>query len=53
MLIFFYKMAQSPNMKAFAHLVSQSVPENAEWIKKNADQMTALDNWVKNTERSF
>jgi len=50
---FFYKMAQSPNMKAFAHLISQSVPENAEWIKNNAGEMTALDNWVKNTERSF
>jgi hypothetical protein len=46
-------MAQSTIMPAFAHLISQSVPESAEWVKNNAGEMTALDNWIKNTERSF
>jgi tetratricopeptide (TPR) repeat protein len=50
---FFYKLAQSPNMTAFAHLVSGSTPESAQWIKDNPQPMADLNNWVKATERSF
>jgi len=50
---YFYKLAQSPNMPAFARLVSSSTPESAKWIKEHPQQMTDLDNWIKNTERGF
>jgi len=50
---FFYKLAQSPNMPAFAHLVNQSSPENAQWIKDNDSKLTALSNWIANTKREF
>jgi tetratricopeptide (TPR) repeat protein len=50
---YFFKLAQSPNMPAFAHLVSQSTAESAEWIKNNAQQLADLDNWVKGTERGL
>jgi len=50
---YFYKLAQSPNMPAFARLISQSTPESAEWVKNNAQAMGALDEWVKGTERGF
>ena len=48
---YFYKLAQSPNMAAFARLVSASTPESAQWIKDHPQQMADLDNWVKTTER--
>jgi tetratricopeptide (TPR) repeat protein len=50
---YFCKLAQSPNMAAFARMVSQNTPESAEWIKNNASAMTALDEWVKGAERGF
>jgi tetratricopeptide (TPR) repeat protein len=50
---YFYKLAQSPNMLAFARLISQSTPESAEWVKNNAQAMAALDEWVKGAERNF
>jgi predicted Zn-dependent protease len=50
---YFYKLAQSPNMPAFARLVSSSTPESAKWIKDHPQQMTDLDSWLKNTERGF
>ncbi|MES2110248.1 MAG: hypothetical protein V4577_15935 [Bacteroidota bacterium] len=50
---YFYKLAQSPNMAAFARLVSSSTPESAKWIKDHPQQMADLDNWVKTTERGF
>jgi tetratricopeptide (TPR) repeat protein len=50
---YFYKLAQSPNMAAFAHLVSGNTPESAQWIKDNPQPMTDFNNWVKATERSF
>jgi tetratricopeptide (TPR) repeat protein len=48
---YFYKLAQSPNMPAFAHLVSNSEPASVEWIKNNPQKMTDLDSWVKGMER--
>jgi len=53
MAAFFYQLAQSPNMPAFARVVSQSTPESAQWIKANQQQMADLDAWVKATERGF
>ena len=47
---YFYKLAQSANMPAFARLMSASTPESAEWVKNNPTQMQALDEWVKGTE---
>jgi tetratricopeptide (TPR) repeat protein len=50
---YFYKLAQSPNMAAFARLVSPAIPETDEWKKNNAAAMMALEEWVKGTERGF
>ncbi|TWI98742.1 tetratricopeptide repeat protein [Mucilaginibacter frigoritolerans] len=50
---YFYKLAQSPNMTAFARLVNGNTTESAQWIKENPQPMTDLNNWVKATERSF
>ncbi|MDO3643558.1 tetratricopeptide repeat protein [Mucilaginibacter sp. L3T2-6] len=50
---YFYKLAQSPNMPAFARLVSSSTPESGKWIKEHPQQMADLDNWVKDTGRTF
>lgn len=53
MAAYFYQLSQTPNMPAFARLVSLSNPESAKWAATNAQQMTDLDNWVKATERGF
>lgn len=53
LVAYFYQLAQTPNLPAFARLISLSTPESAQWAKANAQQMTDLDNWVKNTERGF
>lgn len=50
---YFYKMAQSPNMAAFARRVSSNTAESAKWIKDNPQLMTDLDNWVKMVRREF
>jgi tetratricopeptide (TPR) repeat protein len=50
---YFYQLAQTPNMPAFARLISLSTPESAAWAKVNAQQMGDLDNWVKTTEMRF
>ena len=50
---YFFKLAQSPNMPALARLISPAVPETDEWKKNNATAMSALDDWLKATERSF
>jgi tetratricopeptide (TPR) repeat protein len=43
----FYRLAQSPNMPAFARLMSSRTPESAKWIKDNQQQMADLDFWTK------
>lgn len=53
MAAYFYQLAQSPNMPALARLVSLSTPESTKWAKDNAQQMTDLDSWVKDTARAF
>jgi hypothetical protein len=50
---YFYKLAQSPNMPAFARLVSGSTPESAQWIKDHPQQMNDLYTWVRTTERGY
>lgn len=44
---YFNKLSQTPNMPAFARLVSFSTPESAKWAKDHAREMTDLDNWLK------
>jgi tetratricopeptide (TPR) repeat protein len=52
---FFYKLAQNPQLSTFVKLVSLSGEMGAykKWQQSNAQQVTALDNWVKATERKF
>jgi tetratricopeptide (TPR) repeat protein len=50
---YFYKLAQSPNIAAFARLISQSTPESKQWIALHAKEMDDLDGWIKTTERGF
>jgi len=50
---YFYKLAQSPNMPAFARLISSSAPESVKWIKDNPQQMADLGSWEKTTDRAF
>ena len=53
MAAYFYQLTLSPNMPAFARLISQSTTESAQWIKVNPQQMADLDVWAKATERGF
>lgn len=53
MAAYFYKLAQSPNMPAFARLISQTKPESTKWIKDNPQQMADLDKWIKETARGY
>ncbi|WP_295793141.1 hypothetical protein [Mucilaginibacter sp.] len=53
MAAYFYQLAQSPNMPAFARLVTQSTPESVKWIKDNPQPMADLETWVKAAERGF
>ncbi len=52
---FFYKLGQSPQFSTFAKLVSLSREKGAfaKWQHENPQQVTALDNWVKASERNF
>jgi len=53
MAAYFYKLAQSSNMPAFARMISQSTPESKQWIAGHAKEMDDLDGWIKTTERGF
>lgn len=50
---YFYKLAQTDNIPAFARFISQGNPESLKWIKANAQPMADLDTWVKSTGRGF
>jgi tetratricopeptide (TPR) repeat protein len=50
---YFYKLAQSPNMPAFARMINQANPENAKWIADHPQYMNDLYGWVKGTARDF
>jgi tetratricopeptide (TPR) repeat protein len=44
---FFYKLSQTEHLPTFARLISQKAhPENAKWLKENADKVTAFEKWV-------
>ena len=48
---YFYKLSKSTNMPVFARFISQNLPESAGWVKNNAPQMQALQEWVKGMEQ--
>jgi len=51
---YFYKLAQTEHLPTFARLISQKAyPENAKWIKDNADKVTALENWIMENKATF
>jgi tetratricopeptide (TPR) repeat protein len=50
---YFYQLAQSPNMPAFARQISINTPESAKWVNDNPRFMNDLYTWVKTTERGF
>lgn len=52
---YFYKLAQSDHIPAFAYMVSSTVnkEEGAKWEKENTQQMNSIGDWLKSTERSF
>lgn len=52
---FFYKLAQSPQFITFIKLVGLSSENGvfAKWQQENPQQVAALDNWVKASERNF
>ena len=52
---YFYKLAQSENIQAFAHMVDATANKeaNEKWATENAQQVTALSEWLQKTERSF
>ncbi len=52
---YFYKLAKSGNMAAFTRLIGSSADKDgyAKWVQNHSKEVADLDNWVKNTERSF
>ncbi|MCO5935542.1 tetratricopeptide repeat protein [Mucilaginibacter sp. RB4R14] len=45
---YFYKLSQTDNFETFVKVISQSsFPENAAWVKNNADNITVLNSWMK------
>lgn len=52
---FFYQLAKSGNMPAFARLMGLSADKaaNTQWLQQNDDKKKALDAWVAGTKRKF
>jgi tetratricopeptide (TPR) repeat protein len=52
---YFYKLSQSNNMAALTHTITltDKTIDNAKWAKEHTDQITAMNEWLKNTERAF
>ncbi|MFA6083754.1 tetratricopeptide repeat protein [Mucilaginibacter sp.] len=51
---YFYKLSQTEHLPTFARLISQKAyPENAKWLKENAEKVTALENWMKDNKPVF
>ncbi|SDE12926.1 Tetratricopeptide repeat-containing protein [Mucilaginibacter pineti] len=52
---FFYALAKSGNMPAFARLIGLSADKtaNIQWLQQNDDKRKALDAWVQTAERKF
>lgn len=48
---YFYKLSQTDNLPTYARVISQKAyPENAKWVKDNADKVAAYEAWVKHTK---
>ncbi|WP_184545947.1 tetratricopeptide repeat protein [Mucilaginibacter sp. FT3.2] len=52
---FFYKLAQTDNIPAFARYMDMSANKEADkqWLQQNDDKRKALEVWVEGTERKF
>jgi tetratricopeptide (TPR) repeat protein len=51
---YFYKLSQSAHMTTFAHTVSAvNDPKEAAWLKAHPAEVSALADWVKNSEREL
>lgn len=52
---YFYQLAQTNNMPAFIRLINSGADKAAytQWQQEHAQQVADLDNWLKNTDRSF
>ncbi|OCX51822.1 hypothetical protein BEL04_17580 [Mucilaginibacter sp. PPCGB 2223] len=51
---YFYKLAQSTNMPAFTRTVVLATDKTtAAWTAQNQQQVTALNDWIKTTERGL
>lgn len=52
---FFYKLAQTEHMPAFARLMDMSANKAADsqWLQQNEDKRKALEEWVSAQERKF
>ena len=52
---YFYKLAQSANMPAFAHLIGASLnkDEYVKWAAAHSKEVADLDSWMKGTARNF
>jgi len=52
---YFYKLAQSNNMPAFtrAIILANSKTDSSAWANDNTQQVTALNEWLKITDRTF
>jgi len=50
---YFYQLAQSAHMPAFARMMNQANPENAKWITDHPLYMNELYTWIKTTPRDL
>jgi hypothetical protein len=52
---FFYKLAQTEHMPAFARLMDLSANKavDNQWLQQNADKRKALEAWITTAERKF
>jgi tetratricopeptide (TPR) repeat protein len=48
---YFYKLSPTEHLPTFARLISQKTyPENAKWLKDNAERVAELEKWIKDTK---
>jgi len=50
---YFYKLAQSANMPAFARMINWGNAESTKWITDHPQYMNDLYGWIKTTDRGF
>jgi len=52
---YFYQLAQSPNMPAFARLLNSATDKDdyAKWLSGHTQEMADLNSWINITERKF